>query len=496
MTSSGRPFSDRVLSLYYLGHHLRLYHFLAAIVLGTALAHLVVNDMWMVAVMLMAMLPGFVVLHKYPLLALFAWLVLGQFLMTTETSALRMIYWLIHRAMPPMTVLVIVSSSMLGLSDRKLAKLSWPELAMLAYLVMTQFSIVYLNPNVLATTYWLYDRVFVPMCLYIIIRLLAPTEDELKQMMPYLLIICAVQTAVGIVSWIVPDALPSMWARRYAGNRAIGTLVNPGVYTDTLTFVSLLLLHAGLNWRGGITRVLYIGAYIAAGYGLFISFTRSSWLGAIITTLGLTVLYPKFMIRLLLVAALVLGGVGGVLLADQLEWASQRFYSEESEESALSRLPIYYAGLRMFAAKPMFGWGYSNFDRYDRQFQGRVGDLVNPVKDHTLHNVYLIILAEQGAVGLLLYVTPFFWWLLLSIRVLPRMQTEGFWSRKLLGVLWLIIAFMVVIANFFNVIVVYALGLWWITLALIATMVHHHLPEQGHLAAVTRERLLHLYYKS
>ncbi len=87
------------------------------------------------------------------------------------------------------------------------------------------------------------------------------------------------------------------------------------------------------------------------------------------------------MLRLLLVAALIVGGVGGVLSRpDQPGGASSRLRS--IPESALSRLPIIYASIRMFPeARPLFGWGYGNFGRYDHsEFQGRVADLVNSEK--------------------------------------------------------------------------------------------------------------------
>jgi O-antigen ligase len=173
----------------------------------------------------------------------------------------------------------------------------------------------------------------------------------------------------------------------------------------------------------------------------------------------------------------LLTGVVGGLLADQLGQATQRLNSEESDESALSRLPIYYAALQMFQAKPIFGWGFSNFDRYDRDFQARVGDLVNAVKDHASHNLYLTLLAEQGLVGFLLYITPMLWWFYFSLKAWPRMPSEGFWSRKLLVILWLATAHLVIVNNFFNVTIVYSLGIWWITLGLIGTVVDHHLSQ-------------------
>jgi O-antigen ligase len=125
----------------------------------------------------------------------------------------------------------------------------------------------------------------------------------------------------------------------------------------------------------------------------------------------------------------------------------------------------------MFLEKPFFGWGYNNFDVYDRGFYGRVLDLAHDNKDHASHNLYLTIIAEQGAAGLLLYLGPMLWLFALSIKRLPDLPRNGFRSRKLLILLWLMVLTQVVVSNFMNIIVVYGLGLWWVNLALIATLV-------------------------
>jgi O-antigen ligase len=367
---------------------------------------------------------------------------------------------------------------------------------MAGYLVVSLFSILYLSGSVLSTTYWLYDRVFIPMCLYLIVRLVAPNEAELKHLAAIAFAICGAQALVGTLSWIAPSVLPSMWRGPYIGDRTVGTLVNPGVFTQTLAFCSLLVLHAGLNHESRVVRLMYIGGFLAGFYCIFISFTRSSWLAALVVGLGMIFLYPKFMLRVILVSALVVGGLGGVLLAQQLDMASQRLVSEQSEESALSRLPVYYAAYRMFMAKPLFGWGYSNFDRYDREFQARVGDLVNAAKDHASHNLYLTILAEQGLTGILLYLAPLFWWFFRSLKAQSRMPSAGFWSRKLLATLWLAVAFFVIINNFFNTMIVYSLGLWWIMLALIATVVDRQFDEQPQVYDLGEDPLVRLYQEA
>ncbi len=456
--------------------------------MAIVVAYLVVVGRWPIALGLVLAVPGFILLHRDPLLGLIIWLLLAPFLMTTETAMLRRVYWMIHRVLPPLVLATVVLSSLLRIRRRKLPKPGPAEFAVVGYLVATQLSIVYLSDDIQATTYHLYDRVFIPMCLYLLVRISAPSEKDLQRLMPVAWFVCASQSIIGIVSWTAPQVLPSMWFGRYVGNRTVGSLVNPSTYTATLVFSGLLTLHAALNRKPGPVRTLYVSTVVVAGFCVFLSFTRSSWIGGILVILGLICLYPKFMTRLGLVVLIAIITIGGGLLADQLSHASERLYSSQSEESALSRLPVYYAALRMFEAKPVSGWGYGNFDRFDRQFQGRVLDLVSPERDHASHNVYLTVAAEQGIIGLSLYLAPMLWWLIATLKALPRMPTRGFWSKKLLIALWLVIFNHFIINNFFKMRIVFGWGTWWIVLGLIANLVQAHLVP-GELDSKAHTRL-------
>ena len=135
------------------------------------------------------------------------------------------------------------------------------------------------------------------------------------------------------------------------------------------------------------------------------------------------------------------------------------------------------ASLRMVEERPLFGWGYENFDRYDRQFQSSVADLVVPEKDHASHNVYLTILAEQGLVGFALYISPALWWLALTPSALRHMPRAGFFSRRLLVSLWLVVLAFVVVSNFANMRVVFGVSLWWVLLGFIGTIVARYRPS-------------------
>lgn len=438
---------------------------------GLVTAFLVVQGEWQIALGLIAIVPGLIIIHKYPFLAVLAWLFLVPFLLHTETASLRMVYWVIHRGLPPLTLGLMVISNALRVRPRSFPRPGVPEVAMAGYLIVSVLSIILLNSNPLATFYLYYDRVIVPMCLYTIIRLTAPGEKVWQWLLPIALFISVSQSAIGLLAWVAPGVLPSSWLENQ-GERTIGSLINAAIYTSTLTFSGLLLLHAAFNTPQKWLRNIFILTFLLSMYSIFISFSRASWLGAILVIMGLLYLYPKFMVKLGLLAVPVMGLIlSGALLSSQLNWAEERLYSDEAEVSALARLPIFYAAVAMFQEKPFFGWGYNNFDVYDRAFYGRVLDLPHDNKDHASHNLYLTLVAEQGATGLLLYLTPMFWLLWLSIKRLPDLPRNGFRSRKLLIILWLVIGTHVIVSNFMNIIVVYGLGVWWITLALIATLV-------------------------
>ena len=448
--------------------------------MGAVLAYLVANGLWPVALALLFALPAFVLLHRYPFAALLIWLLLAPFVVVSGGGPLRRVYWVIHRALPPAAIAVIILSSWLRIHPRRIPKLSLVEAAIVGYVVVSELSIVYLNPSAEATTILLYDRVIVPVCLYFLVRLTSPDEKDLRRLLPVVAFILVTQSVIGLLSWISPQVLPSFWLDR-AGTRTTGSLDDYSVFTSALAFCIVLLFHSARTLdRTKKRSVLYLALVLLGGFMIFFSFSRGSWLAGMAIFLGLFWIYRGTVIRLALVTGLIITVVlGSGMLDDYLTFAAERLYSEQSTESALSRLPVYYAAYRMFEAKPLLGWGYDNFDRYDRGFQQRVGDLYAPDKDHASHNLYLSLIAEQGLVGTFLFLAPVGWWFIITIRVWSRMPPTGFWSRRLVVVLWLVILFHIVVNNFSNMRIVYGLGMWWLTLGLIASIVSRYQGENA-----------------
>lgn len=441
------------------------------ILLSAITAYLVVGGKWHIAAALIFMPAALLLLHRYPYLGVVVWMLLAPYLMQTDTDAERQIYWIIHRGLPPMTLGIAFVSYAMRIRKGELPRWRLPEFGMLGYLLVSVLSILLQNNDPMQTLIRFYDAVFVPMCLYAIVRITMPGKGLIRWLIPLAVFITVTQAGIGILSWIRPGILPSAWLG-YAGERATGSVNNPGVFTTTLVFGGFISLHTAMNMRKGLKRSALIGVFLLMIYGVFISYSRASWLMGAVMLMGALVVCPRIMIRLMLIL-IPIAVIGGLFVfADQVQWAQQRLESEEAENSALSRLPVLVAAYRMFQAKPVFGWGYDNFDRFDRRYQGRFGEIANPVeKDLTSHNVYMTLLAEQGVIGTLLYLLPIvvlLWHTVKKYRFLPK---QGWLSRRLLWLLWLVVLAYVIVNNFSPMVVVWGLGLYWLNLGLIASIV-------------------------
>jgi hypothetical protein len=221
----------------------------AALVGGAAVAVLVAGGLWYVVPIGMLAIPAFVLLHRHPMAAVIVWLLVAPLVAETDSTSVRAVNWLIHRSLPLLTLAVIVVGSAVGIGHRRLARLGWPEVLMAGYVVATVLSILYASPEGTATMILFYERVVMPMCLYLIVRLLRPNERELRWLLPAVVVLLVTQAAFGVASWIAPGALPAAWSVP-GGERTTGSLADPNTYGSTMLFCGIVVLSAGLAVQG------------------------------------------------------------------------------------------------------------------------------------------------------------------------------------------------------------------------------------------------------
>ncbi len=453
----------------------RWFPLLLGLGLGILLATLIANEAWYLSVALVLAVPAIVLINRYPFAAVMIWMLLFPQFAITPTVAERTVYWILHRSLIPTALGVAIVSNWLGVRKGRPIHLGRAELAMLAFLGWTLAGIVIWNESPAQAAIRLYDRLFVPFCAYWLIRLAAPNEKDFKRFLLVAFVTLVAQCMIGLLGWFAPQVLPSQWVT-LEQQRTAGSLRTEAVYTSTLLFLALLLFQYAVNCGSRCIRYPILGVFGVAIFAVFFSFSRGSWLGCLAVLTGVLVLYPRTMIRLLIILSILAYTLGSTVLADEVAWANQRAAAQRPVES---RIIAGNALMGMIRAKPFYGWGYNNYRPYRVQFVTRVGNIPATVGYETQsHNTYLTILAELGMIGFFLYMFPAGWWLILSVKVRRRLPQEGFWSWRLVAMLWLLILHMFIVSNFMDMIGTaspFGVTLWWTALGMIASIVHSHL---------------------
>jgi O-antigen ligase len=382
-----------------------------------------------------------------------------------DGGSAKLAVWAVHRLAPLATLIIVWVATRSRASHRTLPKLGVAEILMVGYVIVSLLSIAYQSDAVIDTIRQFYDRTIVPVILYLLVRLLKPTAADLRKFAPVLVFLLISQALIGAMQWFAPGALPAWWLNR-AGTRTTGSLDHPNVYGVVVVFAGLMLLHLGSSDQRSRLHRIAFPAFLMGTLLAFLTFSRASWLAAAVVVLGLLFVYrrqARRMIAVGLVGVVMLGL--SAALGPTAEYFEARLYSEES---ALSRLPVVVASVRMFQERPLTGFGYGNFNEYDREYQASIEGLFVPEKDHSSHNLYLTIAAEQGLLGLVTYLGPAVYWLVLTPSARRRLPDR---SARLLVVLWLSLASHVIVNNFSNMKVSVGLGLWWATLGMIGSLV-------------------------
>jgi len=439
--------------------------------LGPLLAALITSENWrLFAVIVPLLIPIVILVNKYPFSALIIWMVVMPWF--PFQGMYKYLYFTVHRMLIPLSLGLIILFRMLRLKEYRPIRLMPAELATVAFLVMGLISIIVTGSH-WKTVFNLQDQFLVPFAAYWLVRLSNAQEQQLRQLIPVMLLLTIAQGTIGLVSWFAPAVLPSIWISGRIGSRTMGTFGQPAIYACILLLFLVCFYHDAMNRKKGRWRTLEIATFILVLVCVFFTFTRGAWFTGIVVLLGLLFLYPKVtgsLIAVMLPLAIV---VSTGLLAGEVAHTTERLNS--TEEGGEARLVLANAGKNMFYAKPVLGWGYSRYDRYDWRFLERVGEFTPTkwqIEKGTSHHTYLTILAEMGVVGFFFYALPIFWWLLFTFKAVLHLPKEGFWSWRLLIALWLPIVAHIMIAQDLDMrFFYYCLTLFWVNLGFIANMV-------------------------
>jgi putative inorganic carbon (hco3(-)) transporter len=177
-----------------------------------------------------------------------------------------------------------------------------------------------------------------------------------------------------------------------------------GIFNDPndlgLLFATTLPMVFYLSGRGGfLGRIFWLMGASLLLYAIYLTNSR----GAILAVVAIGAVYLWRRRGLVTAAALSSFGLMGLMLLP-----SRMQELDVDESSAFGRVDAWYEGLHMFLSHPLFGVGAGNFTDYN---------------DLTAHNSFVLVLAETGFIGYILwfaFVGYSFWMMLTILRYQPE----------------------------------------------------------------------------
>ena len=182
----------------------------------------------------------------------------------------------------------------------------------------------------------------------------------------------------------------------YGNERVSGMYLDPNAFGGLVLVALLLQIGSYLGGRVAVPGVLGMAVTAALAAGLFLTLSRSAWIGFVFGFILISILRPR---------AWVIGSVLAlVLIAGSYLWiASQRSTKDEvlleRQNTALQRIDQIRQALPMFAVSPIFGIGLGEFEvRRDPAGLQVI-----------IHNTTVWILTELGLVGISIYIAFVAW---------------------------------------------------------------------------------------
>jgi len=439
-------------------------------VMAIGLASMIVDQAWIVIMPALMVIPAVVLLLSFPFSAIFLYFLLVPFFIQEFGFGSRYIYWILHRALVPMAIGLVILLEIAGI--RRIRPIKWMGIDwfILAFLIYSIANISFTSPDLTGSLIRYYDRFIIPFGLYFLMRLLGPKEEELKWLVPAAILTIWFQSAIGVTSWYAPQLLPTVWLSRI-GERTVGSLANPAVLSTTLIFCALILIQFVQQTKSGFQKLIILLSIGLAFFIVFMTFSRGSWLGGAMVWLGLIFLFPRILGKLTIAGFVAAVVVLTIFLSSFSAYAGERLTATAPVEG---RIIGGAATVRMIVQKPVFGWGYDNHERFDEQFRTGVLGLADPAA-HTSHHTYLLMTSERGLVGLFVYVLPAVWLLGATFTNWKQFKPGGLLGREMLVMLWLLLVDHFIVGNFTDLIRsnFYSTSMWWLVLGWIANIVQN-----------------------
>lgn len=183
---------------------------------------------------------------------------------------------------------------------------------------------------------------------------------------------------------------------------------------EPLSSLLLPFLYAGVLFgRGNLSRYrLMCALFLSCLLGVALTFSRESWLLALLGVLVVTGLWIRRH-RVSIVSLLTIAVFFFTLLVSGAAGIISRFYNPD-EVYGLERIYFYVTAVQLFITHPWLGVGAGNYQFFDRTY-------AEVSSGGIAHNQFLTLAAETGVVGFLI----FLWLLIAVLRMLKKFDLRS-----------------------------------------------------------------------
>ncbi|HEX9926344.1 MAG TPA: O-antigen ligase family protein, partial [Anaerolineae bacterium] len=185
--------------------------------------------------------------------------------------------------------------------------------------------------------------------------------------------------------------------------------------------------------KGAVRKVFLVVALAVQFYALFLTYNRTSWYGLMISLTIIQFFYPQF--RKIYIVLVLLGGLSLWATWDRYEGSAVEQRTNYKTDDFNGRTPRWEAGLNMWQAKPIRGWGFGWYE----QESGRFREDGFRKNFEAIENGFLDIMVNTGLIGLVPYLLFLILPLVSSIRLFFRARApnwDGFIKPDTITMYW------------------------------------------------------------
>lgn len=242
------------------------------------------------------------------------------------------------------------------------------------------------------------------------------SSNTLKKTLVVIFIVFTCIASLSGIWGLVYGFNPIKWKHACHESRACGLYSHYMTYGYGISLVLVLLIGARLSYDQLVDYLphkrLLEAAIIINISGLYLSYTRGAWLGLLLAIpLLFLKSYPKKFLKIALILLLT-------SLALLFSSSSLKEKILDREQSNSERLSFFTAAIYAAKEKPIFGWGYKNFEPNVLYLKEKY-HLTHPESKGHGHSNYFEHLGSTGIFGLFTFIFFLVTWIVQSYKKNP-----------------------------------------------------------------------------